>query len=114
MEPTKTVQTESSTNINAYIDKCINQKVNDLLSKRIAESYADVIKEEIVKTISKTLGQMINLPLTVKQVSCITGKSEQSIYKMCHRDKIRYTKLGNLVFINLKDINNTFIMSDID
>ena len=108
------IEPKTYANVEKYIDGCVKKNICEILNGHILEAYSETIRQEIVKAISKMLGQMINLPLSVKQVACITGKSEQSIYKMCQRDQIRYTKLGNLIYINLKDLNNTFIMSDFD
>ena len=80
---------------------------------RIYQELQDYVKQTLMDLtlaeISKRMGAIFNFPLTVRQVAQLTGRSEQNIYKMMQRERIPYTKVGNQVHINLRDINNILI-----
>lgn len=74
------------------------------------QEYVDkTLMDLTMAEITKRMGAIFNFPLTVRQVAHLTGRTEQNIYKMMQRERIPYTKVGNQVHINLRDINNILI-----
>lgn len=96
-------KTESRNNNMELVEmKC---RIYQQLQEYVEKTLMDITLSEI----TKRMGAIFNFPLTVRQVAHLTGRTEQNIYKMMQRDRIPYTKVGNQVHINLRDINNILI-----
>lgn len=83
-------------------------KLKAAILKDITQNL-DVMVEDIVYRI---FGKLHDLPLTVPQVANLLGKAPKTVYKMCDRKQIPFSKVGNKVFINIKDINKKLILVD--
>lgn len=70
---------------------------------------ADKLRELVGPVVTESIENILDFPLTVKQMAKLTGRSEENIYKMCQRKQIPYTKYGKLIHINLKDVNDQLL-----
>lgn len=86
------------------------------VKESVVEDLEEIIDEKLsVKVgplVAEKLGLILNFPLTVKQLSEITGRTEGNIYKMCQRGQIPCTKVGRQLHINLKDLNIQLLRLD--
>lgn len=100
---------------NTEIIELTNETIEQLRVAIIEEVKRDLNKELpcIIKSISfKTIGKLLDFPLTVKQVSILTKRKIKTIYKMCDRKQIPFCKVGRTVYINIRDINRELILED--
>lgn len=94
-------------------------KLTPEMIEQLKEQLLPLWKEEIInelddrqtRKIKEALEVLYDYPLTVHQVSALTGRSEQSIYKMCQRGAIPFTKYGKQVHINIRDICSVLILA---
>jgi len=92
----------------------LDKKILKLQIKSEMVQELDNIIEERVKVIvgpfvAESIGNILDFPLNVKQIASLSGKTEASIYKMCQRGQIPYTKTGTRIYINLKDVNHQLL-----
>lgn len=91
-----------------YFQQTKEEMLDDI--RREMRAYIKYTLQDLtLAKVARQLGDVINFPLTVHQVAQLTGRTEQNIYKMLQRCQIPYTKLGNVIHINLRDINNILI-----
>lgn len=83
-----------------YIEDRVTVVTTEKLDKRM--SYA-------IKTLENKINKILNIPLSVKQVALLAGRTEASIYKMCQRNQIPYVKNGKVVHIFLRDVNDMLL-----
>lgn len=83
------------------------------IKEEVIDEMEDIISEKmkglIRPAVAEELGSILDFPLTVRQMASLTGRTEANIYKMCQRKQIPYTKSGNQIHINLKDVNNQLL-----
>mgnify|MGYP003294585615 CR=1 FL=1 len=77
---------------------------NDSLKPLITECFS----LEAEKIIKKEMKRM-SFPLTVKQISALTGLSEAAIYQRKHRGQMNFEKQGSRIFISLDQLNSLFL-----
>lgn len=65
---------------------------------------AEYIEDRIVNILSDKLAMILDFPLSIHQVATLTGRKEKTIYKMCERGHLTYTKKKKSIFINLRDL----------
>ena len=94
------------------------------LTDETLEQLRVAIREEVKKDLNKELpciiksmsfkiiGTLLNFPLTVKQVSILTNRKIKTVYKMCDRKQIPFSKVGKTIYINIRDINRELILED--
>lgn len=87
----------------------MKQELKEYLSHEVAQAVIEKMEELLPIAVERKVNSILDMPLTVRQVSHLTGHTEQSIYKMCQRDQIPYTKMGSCIHINLRDINSNFL-----
>lgn len=87
----------------------IKEEMQEEIKKEMKAYVKYTLKDLTLSKIAMKFGEVINFPLTVHQVAQITGRTEQNIYKMLQRCQIPYTKVGNVIHINLRDLNNILI-----
>lgn len=98
--------------INEQFTEASKQQMAEFIDNRIArmtEEKMKMILPQAVATIESKISHVLNLPLSVKQVALLTGRSEASIYKMCQRKQIPYIKNGGVVHIYLRDVNDMLL-----
>lgn len=83
-----------------YIEDRVTVVTTEKLDKKM--SYA-------IKTLEKKINEVLNIPLSVKQVALLAGRTEASIYKMCQRDQIPHVKNGKVIHIFLRDVNDMLL-----
>jgi excisionase family DNA binding protein len=86
------------------LDEELVAYVRGLIYDKMKEDMTNYIHREIDIAVAKKYEQMVNYPLSVKEVARMIGKSEQAVYKMIQRDQLPYTKVGKMVFISLRDL----------
>ena len=83
------------------------------IKEEVIEEMDDIIAEKLRNivgpVVAEKLGEILDFPLTVKQLASLTGRTEANIYKMCQRKQIPFTKVGTQIHINLKDVNNQLL-----
>ena len=77
---------------------------NDALKPLIYECFS-LEAEKIIKKEMKR----ISIPLTVKQLSALTGLSEAAIYQRKHRGQMNFEKQGTRIFISLSELNSQLL-----
>ena len=98
--------------INEQFTEASKQQMAEFIDNRIARMTDEKLKmilPQAVATIESKISHILNLPLSVKQVALLTGRSEASIYKMCQRKQIPYIKNGGVVHIYLRDVNDMLL-----
>ena len=98
--------------INEQFTEATKQQMADFIDKRVARMTDEKLKTlmpHTVATIEAKISHILNLPLSVKQVALLTGRTEASIYKMCQRKQIPYIKNGGVVHIYLRDVNDMLL-----
>jgi len=83
--------------------------IRDDFYKDFMEDMKTGVKEIIEEEVTDSFMRILDFPLTVKQAAKLTGHSEGSIYKLCYRGTIPYTKIKGLLHISLRDLNSTLI-----
>ena len=81
--------------------ECIDEKIDESVRKSINDILPRAVEEEVYS--------VLNVPLSIKQVSIITGRSRDSIYKMCQRNRIPYTKIDGVIHLNIKDVSEILL-----
>lgn len=76
------------------------------LTKQIKDEIDMYIDDKISSILARKLGMLMDFPLTVHQVAALTGRKEATVYKMCQREVIPYTKVGKSVYVNLRHLSS--------
>jgi len=84
----------------------LKREIKEQVIEEITPIIYERIKEVIGPSVAEGLQSFMDFPLTVRQVASMTGRTPDSVYKMCRRCKIPFTKLGSYIHISLKDLNN--------
>lgn len=98
--------------VNESFDDSVKKLLTEYIDKRILKITDEKLvqmKPRIIAAVESDLGYVLSLPLSVKQVALLTGRTEACIYKMCQRGKLPYVKNGDVVNIYLRDINNMLL-----
>ncbi len=100
----------------AYIDEQFNEatksQMAEFIEKKVSKAADEKMKllmPQAIATIEAKISHVLNLPLSVKQVALLTGRTEASIYKMCQRKQIPFVKNGGVVHIYLRDVNDMLL-----
>lgn len=100
----------------AYIDEQFNEATKSQMSEfierkisKVADEKMKLLMPQAIATIEAKISHVLNLPLSVKQVALLTGRTEASIYKMCQRKQIPFVKNGEVVHIYLRDVNDMLL-----
>lgn len=100
----------------AYIDEQFNEatksQMAEFVEKKVSKAADEKMKllmPQAIATIEAKISHVLNLPLSVKQVALLTGRTEASIYKMCQRKQIPFVKNGGVVHIYLRDVNDMLL-----
>ncbi len=99
-------KSESTKDIERLI---LKSEIKEELKDELLDMIHDKVKELVGPAVAVSLGQVLEFPLTIKQTAQLMGRTEESIYKMCQRDKIPFTKNGKKVYINIKDISKQLL-----
>lgn len=100
----------------AYIDEQFKEatksQMAEFIEKKVSKAADEKMKllmPQAIATIEAKISHVLNLPLSVKQVALLTGRTEASIYKMCQRKQIPFVKNGGVVHIYLRDVNDMLL-----
>ena len=92
-----------------YDRQILKSQIKEELRDEMRKLIIDKLRELVGPVVSESIGNLLDFPLTVKQMARLTGRTEQNIYKMCQRDQIPYTKAGKQIHINLRDVNDQLL-----
>ena len=81
---------------------------NEVISE-LDEIIVEKMKELIGPVVIEYLISNIDIPVTVKQLAYLMGRTVDNVYKMLQRGQIPYTKVGSQIHINLKDVKNQLL-----
>lgn len=98
--------------INEQLTEATKQQLAVFIDKRVARITDEKLKllmPQVVATIETKISHILNLPLSVRQVSLLTGRTEASIYKMCQRKRLPYIKDRGVIHIYLHDVNDMLL-----
>lgn len=84
-------------------------QLKEEMKNELGEIIAEKLEELIGPAVADWLGNILDFPLTVKQLAKMTGRTESNIYKMCQRAQIPFTKSGKHIHINLRDVNDQLL-----
>ena len=84
-------------------------ELREALIDELSELIEDKIKETVGPAVAHRLGEILDFPLTVRQTARLTGRSVETVYKMCQRNQLPHTKVGSHIHINLKDISKQLL-----
>ena len=96
--------------INESLRECIVNTIYEILLD--SEEFKGIIKEcfsEEAKRAADNAIDNMTVPITVKQMSMLTGMSEACIYQQHHRGKLNFVKKGNRLFISIKELNSQIL-----
>ena len=94
------------------LGKLIERKINDYMISHddfIKDSLLIALRPEIETMVRNKVDSILDIPLTVKRASDITGRSVSSIYKMCSRDNLPSTKTNGKLHISLRALIDTLL-----
>lgn len=89
--------------------RILKMQIKDEIIEEMDDIISERLKDLVGPAVADTLGNILDFPLTVRQMASLTGRTEANIYKMCQRNQIPYTKIGSQIHINLKDVNNQLL-----
>ena len=83
------------------------------IKNEVIEELDNIIVEKLKKhigpAVAESIGSFLEIPVSVKQLAAMMGRSADSVYKMIQRDQIPYTKVGGRVHINLRDVSQQLL-----
>lgn len=96
---------------NPIFDKsALKEEIKEELIEEWKDEVKDVVKDSLDKLVgpivAEKLGNLFDFPLTVNQLATLSGRKKNTIYKMCERNQIPYTRVGKFIHINIKDVNH--------
>jgi len=93
-----------------YEREVIKLEIKDEVIEELDEIIAKKVKEYIGPAVVESVISNIDIPVTVKQLAHLMGRSVPSVYKMLQRGQIPYTKVGSQIHVNLKDVSNKLLL----
>ena len=79
---------------------CNSKEFRPILEECFSLEAKDIVNRELEK---------ITIPLTVTQLSALTGLSKWAIYQRRHRGQLNFEKNGGRIFISLRELNSQLL-----
>lgn len=89
--------------------KILKMQIRDEVIEELDDIIVEKLKELVGPAIAETMGAFMDIPVTVKQLASLMGRTTDNVYKMLQRNQIPYTKVGSQIHINLKDVKNQLL-----
>ncbi len=99
-------ETRIDRSLHEYIVRKIKEIVCD--SKEFKPILEECFSNEAQRIISEEM-EKVSIPLTVSQLSALTGLSEMAIYQRKHRGQLQFEKKGSRIFISLRELNSQLL-----
>ena len=96
--------------INTSMRACIISSIKDIICN--SQEFKPILEEcfsiEAKSIVNREL-EKISIPLTVTQLSVLTGLSKCAIYQRRHRGQLNFEKNGGRIFISLRELNSQLL-----
>ena len=77
-------------------------------TEKLKPFLIDFISKEAEKVVKKELSNL-KIPITVSQLSALTGLTKQAIYQRKHRGTLDFDKSGSRIYMSLLEIHNQLL-----
>ena len=95
--------------INEHRFEQMKKELTAFINESVSATVQAKLESIVNMAVENKVNSILDLPLSVKQVALITGRSAQSIYKMCQREQIPYKKNGGVIHLSLRVINEILL-----